>query len=319
MNTKKLVSVVIPTYNRSYIVANAIRSALEQSYPNKEVIVIDDGSVDNTEEVVKAFPEVTYIRQVHSGQATARNRGWEYSNGIYIATLDSDDTWNPQFLEKSIAVLEGSDLDFVFSNWNQELIEGGIMDFFCHDDNLKPYIENATEPWVVLEHRQLRKLYLQCCPSPSSSLVLRSSSIEKGWNSEMNIGDDWCMLLDMILSKKTRAAFTLEKLWFKHINCDNLYDGRDHREVNRLLWVNDIRAMLSRHKNSLTAEEYQFIEKRYLKNLVRSAKHSLFTYSNFRESLRLLKKAMVADPLYATKVFSELFIQAAKRKLKRTG
>ena len=319
MSDQPLVSVIIPTYNRSYMVGNAIRSALDQTYANKEIIVVDDGSEDDTEAVVKAFPDVQYVLQEHGGQAAARNTGWKNSKGVYVSTLDSDDIWDPLFLEKSIAVLEGSDLDFVFSNWNQERIEGGVIDFFSYDEYLKPYIQNGNgSTWIHLNSAQLRDLYIQCCPSPSSSLVLRSSSIVKGWNKEMNIGDDWCMLLDLILSKQARAAFTTQKLWLKHINFDNLYDGRDFREVNKLLWVSDIRSMLARHKNSLTRSEYKFIERRYLKNLVRSAKHSLFNYSNFSEGVSMMKKAMAINPFYATRVFSKLFLEAAKRKLRKT-
>lgn len=319
MSEQPLVSVIIPTYNRSYIVGNAIQSALDQTYANKEILVVDDGSEDDTHTLVKAFPGVKYILQEHGGQAAARNTGWQNAKGIYISTLDSDDIWNTLFLEKSIAVLEQYSLDFVFSNWNQEQIEGGVIDFFSYDEYLKPYLpKDAEETWIHLNSSQLRDLYIQCCPSPSSSLVLRSSSIEKGWNKEMNIGDDWCMLLDMILSKKTKAAFTTEKLWLKHINFDNLYDGRDFREVNKLLWVSDIRTILSRHKSTLTKKEYQFIEKRYLINLIRSAKHNIFHYSQFSEGLGMMKKAITINPFYATTIFYALFLEAIKRKFKKT-
>lgn len=98
MNSEPLVSIVIPSYNRGNMVANAIQSALDQTYPNKEIIVIDDGSTDHTEEVVKSFADVRYILQDHAGQAAARNNGWKHSNGKYIATLDSDDVWYSGFL-----------------------------------------------------------------------------------------------------------------------------------------------------------------------------------------------------------------------------
>lgn len=316
MSNLPMVSVIIPTYNRADMVPNAIQSALNQTYPNKEIIVIDDGSNDNTKKIVEAFPGICYILQKHNGQATARNNGRNHARGSYISTLDSDDIWEPDFLEKSIEVLERENLDFVFSNWNQEKEEGGLLNFFSIDLYLQPYLKHAVHSWVFLEYSELRDLYIKGCPSPSSSLVLRASSIVDGWNNKMNIADDWCMLLDMILSKKVRAAFTTQKLWLKCINCNNIYDGRNHIEVIKLLWVNDLRTILLRHGNSLTKAEYKNIEKKYLRNLIRSAKHSLFIYSNIKESLSSMGRAVFTNPFYTSKVFSELFIEAAKRRLK---
>lgn len=316
MNAEPLVSIVIPTYNRAKIVIDAIQSAIAQTYPYKEIIVVDDGSTDETKTVVTSFPQVKYIFQDHSGQAVARNNGWRNSKGKYFSTLDSDDVWQPDFLEKCIPVLEKNNLDFVFSNWNQQVNNDETFDFFSCDVHLQPYLRRTPDSWIFLKYPQLRAMYLASCPSPSSSLVLRTSSIVDGWNPEMNIGDDWGMLLDIVLLKEAKVAFTTQRLWLKHVNSDNIYDGRNHIEVNKLLWVKDFKTMLARHKNSLTKTEYKCFEKRYLKNLVRSAKHSLFIYSKPLESLGAMKKALLTDPLYTSKIFSELFIEAAKRKLK---
>jgi glycosyltransferase involved in cell wall biosynthesis len=316
MSRNPLVSIIIPTYNRGHMVASAIQSALDQGYPNKEIIVVDDGSTDNTEDVVRSFSGVSYVFQHHAGQAAARNNGWKHSRGVYVSTLDSDDIWSPGFLDTCIEVLEQRNLDFVFSNWQQETPQGELVDFFAGDYYLKPLLPRAVDSWVFLDDMQLRALYLQSCASPSSSLVLRASSIVNGWNEKMNIGDDWCMLLDLILSKKAKAAFTTQQLWKKQINCNNVYDGRNHIEVIRLLWVKDFKTILLRHKNLLTKREYKTIHKVYLKHLVHDAKHSLLVYSNILEGLSSIRKALFANPFYTSKVFSELFLEAAKRRLK---
>lgn len=315
MSDKPLVSIIIPTYNRANMIAGAIRSALDQTYPNKEIIVVDDGSTDNTAEIVQSFAGVQYVLQPHGRQATARNTGRSHSKGKYIANLDSDDRWHSNFLEKCVACMEREGLDFVFANWDQQRREGGTFDFLSNDHLLKPYLHKKKDSWVMLDQRSLRQLYLKGCPSPSSSLVLRSASLVHGWNPKMNIGDDWCMLLDLIMADKCQAAFTLEKLWWKHINCNNIYDGRDHIEVNRLLFVEDMHTMMQRFASQWTKEEYRFLEKKYLKNLVRSAKHSLFIYSNFKESISLMRRAMATNPLYTTKVFTSLFLGAGKRQI----
>ena len=316
MSVKPIVSIVIPTYNRAAMIGSAIESALNQTYPDKEIIVVDDGSTDHTEEIVKGFETVNYVVQTHGGQAAARNHGWKLSKGFYFSTLDSDDVWQPHFLEKNIEILESKNLDFVFSNWQQEKMEGGMFDFFSVDDNVAPYLHKVVDGWAFLNHSELRTMYLKGCPSPSSSLVLRSSSIVEGWNKKMNIADDWCMILDIILSKETKAAFTTQPLWIKRINNNNIYDGRRHIEVNKLLWVNDMRTILKRHGKLLSKKEYTVIERKYLKNLVRSARHSLFFDFNILESLKLMRQALFTDPIYTSRIFSELFMEATKRRLK---
>ena len=89
------VSVVIPTYNGSRYLADAIRSVLAQSYRIQEIIVVDDGSHENIQKIVQPFlPNVTYLRQDNAGPAAARNRGISVATGDLIAFLDDDDLWH---------------------------------------------------------------------------------------------------------------------------------------------------------------------------------------------------------------------------------
>jgi glycosyltransferase involved in cell wall biosynthesis len=99
------VSVVIPTYNRARWLGDAIRSALRQSHAPLEILVVDDGSTDGTEELCAPFgPPVRHIPQEHAGAAVARNRGLQEVRGEYVAFLDSDDLWEPKKLEVHLAV-----------------------------------------------------------------------------------------------------------------------------------------------------------------------------------------------------------------------
>jgi glycosyltransferase involved in cell wall biosynthesis len=101
-----LVSVIIPVFNREQFVGQAIESALKQTYPSVEIIVIDDGSTDNTAVVVNAFKG--RLRHVHSengGPAAARNRGLELAQGEFIAFLDSDDLWPADKLKMQLQYL----------------------------------------------------------------------------------------------------------------------------------------------------------------------------------------------------------------------
>jgi len=91
---KSLVSVIIPTYNSAQYITEALDSVFKQTHKNMEVIVIDDGSSDNTEEVLKDYADrITYIKKENGGPASARNKGLEIAKGDFIAFLDADDLW----------------------------------------------------------------------------------------------------------------------------------------------------------------------------------------------------------------------------------
>ncbi len=105
-----LVSVLIPTYNRSYCVARAIDSALAQTYPHVEVLVIDDGSTDGTRALIQERygqdARVRYVHRQNGGVSAARNHGLRAARGDYVAFLDSDDVWKPWKLQVQIACLK---------------------------------------------------------------------------------------------------------------------------------------------------------------------------------------------------------------------
>jgi glycosyltransferase involved in cell wall biosynthesis len=101
-----LVSVIIPCHNQAHFLGDAIESVLAQSYPNFEIIVVDDGSTDNTSEVAARYPGVQCIRQTNQRQAAARNTGLRHSGGNYLVFLDADDRLLPEALERGLACFE---------------------------------------------------------------------------------------------------------------------------------------------------------------------------------------------------------------------
>ena len=113
------VSVIIPTYNRADLIGEAIESALNQTFDDLEIIIVDDGSTDSTKEVVRRFDgPIKYIYQENRGRSCARNKGFEISSGDYICFLDSDDVLNPRMLERQVSLLDSnSDLGFVYSDY----------------------------------------------------------------------------------------------------------------------------------------------------------------------------------------------------------
>jgi glycosyltransferase involved in cell wall biosynthesis len=107
MEKPVMVSVVIPLYNAADVVAETIQSALAQTWTDREILVIDDGSTDDSAEVVQSFGDkVKYYVFENGGVAAARNRGIALSKGRYIALLDHDDLWSPDKLSRQVEVLE---------------------------------------------------------------------------------------------------------------------------------------------------------------------------------------------------------------------
>jgi glycosyltransferase involved in cell wall biosynthesis len=101
------VSVIIPTFNRERLVGRAIESVFQQTYTDYEIVVVDDGSTDNTTDVLKRFNgKIRYFYQKNAGISGARNRGLREATGEYIAFLDSDDTWVPEKLAVQVEVLD---------------------------------------------------------------------------------------------------------------------------------------------------------------------------------------------------------------------
>jgi cellulose synthase/poly-beta-1,6-N-acetylglucosamine synthase-like glycosyltransferase len=110
----------MPTYNYGRYVADAIESIQAQTFGNFEIVVVDDGSTDDTAAILAASaePRLKVIRQERAGTASARNRGLEAARGEFITWLDADDLWKPAFLERHLAVLEAEpEVGYSFSNF----------------------------------------------------------------------------------------------------------------------------------------------------------------------------------------------------------
>lgn len=117
--TEPLISVIIPAYNAAGFMGETLDSVFAQTFTNHEVIVINDGSPDTEqlEHVLQRYPSnLRYIKQENQGAAAARNTGLRAAKGEFVAFLDADDTWLPEFLEKQLALIKSSGADLVFAD-----------------------------------------------------------------------------------------------------------------------------------------------------------------------------------------------------------
>jgi len=136
-----LVSIIIPTYNRANLLPTAILSVINQTYQSWELIIVDDGSTDNTKQIVEEFikkdSRIKYFYQENKGQPFAMNTGIKLSKGKFIAFLDDDDEWYLEKLEKQIEFLnKDENIVLVFSD---AIIRGGYLDGMRSFELSKPY------------------------------------------------------------------------------------------------------------------------------------------------------------------------------------
>lgn len=251
----RLVSVIIPTYNRVHFLLDAIKSVQNQTYSNIQIIVVDDGSADNTRHLVADLENVEYYYQENQGQGSARNLGLSKAKGEYITSLDSDDAWHQSFITEAVNCLEKNDLDFVFSNWIYQLNSEELRSDWYRSRIWKKYQKDLSGIWSLLNSAEVRRLFIETCPAPSSSLLIKKDSLASNWNEEMLIADDWCLILDMVLTKKCRAAFTMKPLWLKGVHDQNICDGQEKIETIKKLGLHDELLLAFRFDSNMTAAE----------------------------------------------------------------
>ena len=181
-----LISVIIPAYNHAQFVEEAVESVLSQTYKHLEVIVVDDGSTDDTRDILKKYQnKLTYIFQKNNGQSSARNHGIRTGKGTYIAFLDSDDLWLPEKLELQMEVM----------SQNQTI---GLVSCGAYIINPKGRIEDE---WIREEYQtrekllrdlQTRKLFLN-----TSCVLVKRMCLDRVGEFKEGLGfaEDWDLWL----------------------------------------------------------------------------------------------------------------------------
>ena len=173
MSTQPLVSVVIPSYNYGHFIGQAVESVLNQSYKNIEIIVVDDGSQDHTDQILAEFGNrITVIKSENQGACTARNLGILHSKGELIAFLDADDYWEPTKTEIQVKALISSRTDL---NYCEMIIDDGST----HRKSLSPNPEELSTAWF---HKNPGRT-----PFAPSVVLMRRELVARtsGWNTNL--------------------------------------------------------------------------------------------------------------------------------------
>ncbi len=197
-----LVSVVIPTYNRAPILSRTIQNVLDQTYSNIELIVVDDGSTDETLAVLEKFRDrVRVIQQANAGPAAARNRGLEAARGEIIAFQDSDDSWQPGKLARQVHLLERAGRSVACCLCNARLLYSGhtaITSF--QKASFEPAFEEGL--WInVPEVLATNFLLFNQCAAIRTSVLMDLG----GYNESMRLLEDTDLAIRLAFASPTWA------------------------------------------------------------------------------------------------------------------
>ena len=195
------VSVVIPTYNRGRVVGEAIESVLAQTFGDFEVIVVDDGSADDTAEKIAAIRDsrVRYIRQSNAGVSAARNRGVAEARGEIISFLDSDDLWKPEKLTHEVRFLEEHpEVPAVFGDIEVRFRDGAAIESLArHSPRMLRLAPEALERTGVISQRRLYLMLFHDMPAVPTALSIRATAFRElgGFDTAWNGPEDLEFLL----------------------------------------------------------------------------------------------------------------------------
>jgi glycosyltransferase involved in cell wall biosynthesis len=180
-----LVSVVIPCFNQAHYLAEAIESILGQTYPELEIIVVDDGSADNSYEIAARYPGVRCVRQSHQGVAAARNHGLTESQGPFVIFLDADDRLLPHAVESGIRALTARPHIAFVAGKPRDIAGDGRV------------IRGGAQPLITQDH--YINLLKDCFIWSGSSLIYRRSALEAvdGFNEQLTAADDYELYLKL--------------------------------------------------------------------------------------------------------------------------
>jgi glycosyltransferase involved in cell wall biosynthesis len=272
------VSVIIPTYNRADMLGDAIQSVISQTYQDWEMVIVDDGSTDNTEELVKEIkePRINYIFQENKGQPGARNTGIRNACGEYITFLDSDDLFMPYKLGSQVTMLD--------ENMDTGWIGGG---YFEVDRQLN--IIREMQPWLTQPNLDLKEWLFHCSTLPSTVMIRREWLIKSGlFDEQFKANEDWDLFLRL-------SYMGCQMAWRKEPLCKyRIHSGNLIKDV--LLMKSGMIMMLDKFfaQPDLPTRLMELRDKAYA-NIYLSSGERAFAIGTIEEGLTCLIEAIQLD------------------------
>ena len=270
MYSNSLISIIIPCYNDAQYIEQSVQSALDQTYPYKEIIVVDDGSNVETKAVLKQLePKITHlITQENQGQSTARNVGIKAAKGDFILVLDSDDYFEPSFCEEAVAVFS-TDASIKIVTCQATLL--------FSDNKKKLYIPNGGH---------IKNFMYGNCALGTSMFKKEDSLKCGGYDESMRSGfEDWEFFIRLLKSGGT--AFVIQK---------PLYTYRK-REASTTTRANKVRYDLLNYIYVKHKDLYVSDFENYTSNLLNRIKQAETTQYKFKNKIDYKIGAFILKPL----------------------
>ena len=273
------ISVIIPVYNRCILIERAIKSVLGQTLPPDEIIVIDDGSNDGTDKIIKNnYPDIILLKQKNRGVSCARNNGIINAKGTWVTLLDSDDEWLPEKLEKQLLAIQ--------VNSNNKI---------CHTDEV--WIRNGVRVNPMKKHRKYGgNIYKYCLPlcviSPSSIMVHKDIFKDVGlFDENFPVCEDYDLWLR--ICSRYPVFYLREKLIKKY--------GGHGDQLSRQYWGMDrfrIQALEKMINDPVLSENDRMATVTTLINKARILHKGLVKHNHEEEAKKMTKKLTELETLY---------------------
>ncbi|TRO65112.1 glycosyltransferase family 2 protein [Christiangramia sabulilitoris] len=268
------VSIIIPTYNRAHIIGETIKSIINQTYPKWELIIVDDGSSDNTESIIKQFGDSRIIYQQRPanrerGGNAARNWGFEVSKGKYVKWLDSDDLLAPHCLEKQMSFIKENNLDVVFSRsrFFKEISSDGHFTWDKYWSKFFP----LKDPFDNYLFGKIRF-------STGDGLWKKQFIGPSPFQEDLRNSQEWLMLVQQ-LSKKPNYHIDDEVLVYSRMHSEQMHNQKSfsfhykHQILARYYAIKSLKK-----QGNLSGRRFKYLFKNMIFNFTRPVKKGEFKY-----------------------------------------
>lgn len=269
-----MLSVIIPTYNCAGFLPEAVRSILEQSFTDLEVIIIDDGSTDETSEVMSQYrdnPRIRFIRQQNRGLPAARNAGVAESRGEYIAVVDADDALEPTGLEEMLSSVQNAG-----ASWC-------IIDIVKFWDGYQE-VQKTQLPVDKWELAILREDFIR------RAMFLRRSALDRVglWDAEMKMREDWDLNIRLLTAGEP-FVYLPKPLYRYRKRPGSITTG----DPKRLLFYTE--RLLRKHHKALADSGDRVIAQIYAENMWGLARQHFYRRRDWRKAVACAKESLSYD------------------------
>jgi len=277
------ITVIIPTYNNSKYICQAIESVLAQTFNNFEIIVIDDGSTDNTRSLLNKFnSQIRYIYQNNQGPASARNNALKFVKSDYICFLDSDDLWSNDYLNKSFNYLLNNNLDLIITDY--------FVDYYDSNDKFLKREPKTRCDFIIDNNKQLyEQLFkrFQGGFDGTSAILMRKQRFEiiGKFDEKLKILEDWDLWL-RIAKNNLKIGYLKEPLFVYRRHNNSLCRNK----ANTALKFNNIYYAFEKNKKD-AFKINKSLKKNYSETLMMLGVDTILTRFNILFAIKCIWKS----------------------------